>query len=126
MQGKSPPGVFLIVFILPDARWFSRDEVRAVLDHKAGTKFNRADYKRLNEITDGRSNTEEKAPLALAPAEATSQPPQPEPPAALSDSDEPPFRLPPVTAIAGVLIRDWVDGKIGFPPEENALQKGNL
>jgi len=109
---------------LVDARWFTRDEVLAVLHHKAGTRFNRADYKRLNEITEGRSNTEEKAPLALAPAEGTA--PQPQPSAPTSESDGPSFRLPPVTAIAGVLIRDWVEGKISFPPEDNVIQKGNL
>ena len=38
--------------------------------------------------------------------------------------DDPPFRLPPVTAIAGMLIRDWIDGKIGFFDEP--LKKGNL
>ncbi|KAF8911552.1 NAD+ diphosphatase [Gymnopilus junonius] len=109
---------------LVDARWFSREEVLAVLHHKAGTRFNRADYKKLNEITEGRSDTEDKAPLALAPAEATA--PQSQPPTAPSESEEPPFRLPPVTAIAGVLIRDWAEGKISFPLEENAIQKGNL
>ncbi|KAF8886027.1 NUDIX hydrolase domain-like protein [Infundibulicybe gibba] len=44
---------------------------------------------------------------------------------------EPPFRVPPATAIAGVLIRDWAEGKIGFAPDSgNAIQervlKGNL
>jgi len=34
-----------------------------------------------------------------------------------SVSDEPPFRIPPATAIAGVLIRDWVDGKLSFSEE---------
>uniref|UniRef100_A0A0W0FJF1 Uncharacterized protein n=1 Tax=Moniliophthora roreri TaxID=221103 RepID=A0A0W0FJF1_MONRR len=29
---------------------------------------------------------------------------------------EPPFRVPPATAIAGMLIRDWAERKIGFPP----------
>lgn len=43
------------------------------------------------------------------------------------NAEEPPFRLPPTTAIAGVLIRDWVDGKIGFPKEsETVAQRGNL
>lgn len=26
----------------------------------------------------------------------------------------PPFRVPPTSAIAGVLIRDWAEGKLGF------------
>ncbi|KAF5357367.1 hypothetical protein D9758_005902 [Tetrapyrgos nigripes] len=32
--------------------------------------------------------------------------------------DEPPFRIPPTTAIAGVLIRDWAVGKVKFEPIE--------
>jgi len=38
--------------------------------------------------------------------------------------DEPPFKIPPETAIAGMMIRDWVAGKVGFPPgspEDSAL-----
>ncbi|TRM68760.1 NUDIX hydrolase domain-like protein [Schizophyllum amplum] len=31
------------------------------------------------------------------------------------ESPEPPFRIPPPTAIAGVLIKDWAEGKISFP-----------
>lgn len=110
-----------------DARWFSRDEVRAVLRHRAGTRFDKSDYKKMNEVTEGQSNLEQKvgvdsAMQALTPAESKSTPQQ------LSYDDEPPFRLPGVTAIAGVLIRDWVDGKIGFPPNANnvTMQRGNL
>ena len=28
------------------------------------------------------------------------------------DASDPPFRVPPLTAVAGVLIRDWVEGRI--------------
>ncbi|KAF6763009.1 NAD+ diphosphatase [Ephemerocybe angulata] len=111
---------------LADARWFTRDEVRAVLDHKAGTTFRKSDFKRMNEIVEGKATEDktnaEMAAQALSPADpgAASKPVlQREP----TDDDEPPFRLPPLTAIAGVLIRDWVDGKIGF---KNELLKGNL
>jgi len=111
---------------LLDARWFTREEVRSVLKHRAGTRFEKSDYKKLNEITDGQSNLEQKAHVdstmqALTPAESTTtrQP---------SYSDGPPFRLPGAAAIAGVLIRDWVDGKIGFPQDANkfSIQRGNL
>ena len=81
----------------------------------------------MNEVVEGRSNLEQKAEVdsavqALAPAAGESRiiPKQP------SYDDEPPFKLPPATAIAGVLIRDWVDGKIGFPQDVNKVTRVNL
>ena len=112
--------------ICVDARWFTRDEVRSVLEHRAGTRFDKSDYKKINEITEGRSNLEQNAKVdstiqELTPAESNSTPNQP------VYSDELPFKLPAASAIAGVLIRDWVNGKIAFPRESaNAMQRGNL
>ncbi|KAF8161350.1 NUDIX hydrolase domain-like protein [Crassisporium funariophilum] len=107
---------------LADARWFTRDEVRAVLEHKAGTRFERADYKKMTENTEGRSNTGQKLePAESQVAQAATQTKDVD----VKSDDEPPFRLPPMSAIAGVLIRDWVDGKIGYP-KEDTIQKGNL
>jgi len=57
-----------------DARWFTREEILAVLDHPEGTN--------------------------LSPT-ADSQ----------SDTNDPPFRVPPKTAIAGVLISNWAYDK---------------
>ena len=50
-----------------------------------------------------------------------------EPPASSESVAEkmPAFRVPPATAIAGVLIRDWANGKIGAGGW-NSLKKGNL
>lgn len=83
----------------------------------------------MAEIVDGRPNTEQKltaepAAIALAPSAAAT--PAVEKAEDVVVTEEPPFRLPPLTAIAGVLIRDWVDGKIGFPHEETVIQRGNL
>ena len=110
-----------------DAKWFTRDEVRSVLEHNSGTRFDKSDYKKMNEMTEGRSNLEENIKVdfsiqALTPTESKTTPKQP------SYSDEPPFKLPNASAIAGVLIRDWVDGKIGFPQESAKvmMQRGNL
>jgi len=58
---------------LTDARWFTRGEILAVLNHTEGTNFNTSSISALGE-------------------------------------DDPPFRLPPKTAIAGVLISDWAHG----------------
>ena len=81
-------------------------------------------------MLEGQSNLEQNAKAdsesemqVLTPAESKTTPEQP------SYSDEPPpFRLPAVSAIAGVLIRDWVDGKIGFPQESAkvTMQRGSL
>ncbi|KAJ7287096.1 NUDIX hydrolase domain-like protein [Mycena rebaudengoi] len=77
---------------LLDARWYTRAEVRAVLDHPLGTKIGLGT----------RSGPAEGAGAAV---------------------DEPPFRVPPTSAIAGVLIREWATGRIRFPAP---LPKGNL
>lgn len=57
-----------------DARWFTREEIIAVLEHPEGTNF---------------------SPNSISK----------------SGKDDPPFRVPPKTAIAGVLISDWAHGK---------------
>ncbi|KAF8070394.1 NUDIX hydrolase domain-like protein [Lyophyllum atratum] len=41
---------------LADARWFTRDEIRAVLGHPIGGKFGSAEYKKMAESTEGRNN----------------------------------------------------------------------
>jgi hypothetical protein len=54
----------------------------------------------------GNLNPDGQAQLAQAPQHIAKVEPK--------DPGEPAFRLPPVTAIAGVLIRDWAEGKIRF------------
>jgi len=77
---------------LSEARWFTRDEVAAGLGHPQGTVITRSEYKQLESAS-------------MAPV----------------DPEAPPFRVPPRTAIAGVLISDWVSGKHG-----GGILKGNL
>ena len=98
-----------------DARWFTREEVRAVLNHSSGTHFKKSDYKRMNDILEGKPTDDKKnieaAAQTLSPQVANQTR------SVTSTTVEgggPPFRLPPLSAIAGVLIRDWVDGRIGF------------
>ncbi|EAU91244.1 NAD+ diphosphatase [Coprinopsis cinerea okayama7 len=115
---------------LADARWFTKDEVRAVLNHRTGTTFGKSDYKRMNEIVEGKkledrsaSDSSNAAARAFTPSEDGKaaangqQPPK---------DSEPPFRLPPSSAIAGVLIRDWVEGKIGFFDQQPSARSPNL
>ncbi|KAF8150434.1 NUDIX hydrolase domain-like protein [Mycena galopus ATCC 62051] len=96
---------------LLDARWYTRAEIIEVLEHALGTKIVAADQKRFSENAD------------KAGHEKTSEDVRSAEPAVV---DEPPFRVPPTSAIAGVLIREWAYGKIRFPPAASAVQKGNL
>jgi len=110
-----------------DAQWFTRQEILAILNHKSDTIFSKTDYKELAGNTEGRSNTEKSTldptPQASAPTD-TARTPQPRPAERRPSWNELPFRLPPVSTIAGVLIRDWAETKIGFPFEDTI--RGNL
>lgn len=92
-----------------DAQWYTREQVLSVLRHPIGGNFGKAEYKKMAESTEERDNTKPQLDPSLDTKGAKAM----DPPSGMTD--EPPFRLPPVTAIAGVLIRDWVDGAIGFP-----------
>lgn len=100
-----------------------------MLNHKTGTRFAGRDYKKLSEIVDGPSTEQKPIPgdnaaHVLAPPDPRTPNEVPKPVETVSQ-DEPAFRVPPTSAIAGVLIRDWAERRIGFPPEES-VQKGNL
>ncbi|KAJ7503053.1 NUDIX hydrolase domain-like protein [Mycena galericulata] len=92
---------------LIDARWYTRAEVLEVLNHKLGSNIAPADHKKFDDVANG--TTTSKDAVQAVPVVV----------------DEPPFRVPPTTAIAGVLIREWAFGKIKFPPAQS-VQKGNL
>jgi NAD+ diphosphatase len=47
------------------------------------------------------------------------------------EGDDPPFRVPPLTAVAGVLIKDWAEGRIGNASvgagiDASGMLRGNL
>lgn len=88
-----------------DAQWYTRAEILAVLNHPTGTKFSGRDYKKLNDLADGTKTADTSAPE--------------------TKEDEPPFRVPPTTAIAGVLIKDWAEGRIGFSPQTRGKGLGS-
>ncbi|KAG5341515.1 hypothetical protein C0989_009876 [Termitomyces sp. Mn162] len=103
---------------LVDARWFSRSEILDVLRHPVGGKFGSNEYRKMAESTEERDTQHTPHLNPTYEDKATKD-------------NEPPFRLPPVTAIAGVLIRDWLEGKIGFTPTSKPTsqllsQKNNL
>ncbi|ELU41680.1 ATP-dependent RNA helicase drs1 [Rhizoctonia solani AG-1 IA] len=83
-------------YSLLDAKWFTREEVLAVLAHPDGTNIRRREYKNFDEAQD------HSAKSATA---AGSIDPQPL-------NDQPPFRVPPRSAIAGVLISQWAKGEV--------------
>lgn len=91
---------------LSDARWFTRAEVQAILAHPDGATITRREYKKLNE---NESTSAQKYPAAEENVEVEVLAP-------------PPFRVPPTTAIAGVLIRDWAEGRFNV----GTGQKGHL
>lgn len=122
---------------MTDAKWFTREEVLAVLNHKSGTNFSRRDYKTLADKEDNRPNgaASNEGGAALAHSDPSMQAKVVEEKAKEANAaaakddrnDEPPFRVPPMTAIAGVLIRHWAEDALGAganaPP---AVPKGNL
>jgi len=105
---------------LEDARWYTRDEVLAVLQHEKGTDFTRSDYKKMAIIDEGVKVTASvDDPLggdaAVRDGQTRDTPVHVQ---VTHDDTEPPFRVPPRTAIAGVLISDWAFGRasaeVGF------------
>ncbi|KAF8482582.1 NUDIX hydrolase domain-like protein [Russula ochroleuca] len=99
---------------LEDAKWFTREEVLAVLEHKEGINFTSSDYKQIASI-DERVNVGASVGDALGGDAAVQDgDSQIRSAAALAadGKDEPAFRVPPRTAIAGVLISDWAFGKV--------------
>ncbi|KAF7296033.1 hypothetical protein MKEN_01418300 [Mycena kentingensis (nom. inval.)] len=98
---------------LVDAGWYTRAEVLAVLNHKLGTRIGAADHRKFDEAVNG------VAPNANATAVE---------PVVVQQEEEPAFRVPPTTAIAGVLIREWAFGMVKFAPRAPVVvqQKGNL
>jgi NAD+ diphosphatase len=94
-----------------DARWFTRDEVLAVLQHEEGTSFTKSDYKQMGSI-DERANVKVSVNDPLGGDAAVKDSQTRDAPALVSPGGiGPPFRVPPRTAIAGVLISDWAFGR---------------
>ncbi|KZV73507.1 hypothetical protein PENSPDRAFT_289889 [Peniophora sp. CONT] len=108
---------------LADARWYTREQVLSVLNHADGTNISRREYKRIDDNINGQSNvvnkngpppTEGAGAQAASTQEASAASAGPDP----EKADEPLFRVPPLTTIAGVLISDWAHGR--FPASPNA------
>ena len=94
-----------------DARWYTREEVLAVLQHKEGTNFWRSNYKQMATEIDERVNVKLSGSDSFSGNAAAHVPITPQA-SVVPGINEPPFRVPPRTAIAGVLISDWAFGAI--------------
>ncbi|KAG1806096.1 NUDIX hydrolase domain-like protein [Suillus subaureus] len=92
---------------LEDARWYTREEILAVLRHASGTHFSRRDHQKLGEIQDGPDNNPMSQDQSVE----------------VNNNDEPPFRIPAPTAIAGVLIQHWAEGKAKVLLESGSTAK---
>ena len=108
--------------MLADARWFTREEVLAVLAHPDGTNIKKRDYLKLDAIMSGsapkQQQQQQQQPAGIESAsdmdasQAAARPQkQTEVHEEFKDVGEPPFRVPPRNAIAGVLISDWAFGR---------------
>ncbi|KAG9074169.1 NADH pyrophosphatase [Ceratobasidium sp. UAMH 11750] len=93
---------------LEDARWFTREEVLAVLAHPEGTNIRRREYKRFDETQDQSTKA----------ADAGTEP--------QASTDLPAFRVPPKSAIAGVLISQWARGEVTGLGEGTGTLKGKI
>ena len=88
--------------MIADARWYTRAEIQAVLDDPVGTKFGSVEYSKMAESTEGRNSSTTTEEIQF---------------------EGPLFKLPPETALAGVLIREWAAGR---SPHDNGLVKQPL
>jgi len=98
---------------LEDARWYTREEILAVLEHKEGTSLTRSDHKQFARNIDERVNVKVSVGDPLGgDAVIHDNRTRGASSSLAQDGGEPPFRVPPRTAIAGVLISDWAFGKV--------------
>lgn len=115
---------------LDDAQWYTREEVLAVLRHPTGAVLRRTDNKEFAKLDNHPPKDEQpgQGAGALAHSDPSIQKAQTKDGETVEERekrdalDAPPFRLPPRTAIAGVLVADWAEGRITNQPP----LKGNL
>lgn len=88
---------------MSDAKWCTREEIKAILAHPDGARITRQEYKKFDDEETKKPVQSENA--QKAESTISSQ--------ALATDKPPPFKVPPTTAIAGVLIRDWAEGRYG-------------
>ena len=81
-----------------DAQWFSRDHIISVTGSPSGSTYSKAELKSL----EAKTTADQESANALAPSERTE--------GEVEVGNVGLTRVPPVTAIAGNLIRLWASG----------------
>ncbi|KAL1743875.1 NUDIX hydrolase domain-like protein [Schizophyllum fasciatum] len=105
---------------LEDARWCTRAQVLGILRHPRGafvggrppapgegTQAGAAVLAPSDPSSSSSTNPSSSSTTTPNPPSNPTTTPNPADP-------DPPFQLPPASAIAGVLIRDWAEGRVGF------------
>lgn len=113
---------------LEDARWWTREEVLRVLSHAEGTNLTGRDHKKIAQAQEQRDN-EAHRPSTVNALAGDAVPKEEQLQRAKSSDvglDELPFRVPPLTAIAGVLISEWAHRRAGPGSGVAGQSKGNL
>lgn len=99
---------------LEDARWFSRDEVLAMLSSGAN-KISKDEHKKFeppaNHTANGGSAAGVQEGAALAPAEGKLEVKGKEE-TSTGREEKVRYRVPPRTAIAGQLVERWANGEL--------------
>ncbi|OJT08808.1 Peroxisomal NADH pyrophosphatase NUDT12 [Trametes pubescens] len=109
---------------LEEARWWTRDEILGVIHHRDGTTLSQKDRRELFTAAENLKPTEQPSATSGAnplSGDAVKEGEQAAVDAAREASAGPLFKMPPVTAVAGVLINEWAHGRAGFQPESPKL-----
>jgi NAD+ diphosphatase len=94
---------------LEDAQWFSRDVLAKLTGTKSGSWLSKEDLKKLDDTASGKAKDDEVTAGALAPSEKKEGEGEGE---EKGKAGMELTRVPPDTAIAGMLIRTWVNGGV--------------
>ena len=92
---------------MPDAQFFTREEINKLLGTPAGSTFSKEDIKKMDRLSNSHSHEDPSAAEtanALAPSERK------EGEGNTGGSGTGLTKVPPDSAIAGMLIRQWAKG----------------
>ena len=101
-----------------EARWFAREELLAVLAHAEGTRISQQEHREIAATAEN-SNPNANPDAVSAGAKDVGGATAPAP-----SAGAPPFKIPPLTAIGGVILSEWAYGRAG--PQPITPRLGNL
>jgi NAD+ diphosphatase len=98
---------------LEDAQWFSKAELARLVATPKGSELTKADLKLLDKDAPSTAlaNSDRDTANALAPSEGVVKPETEQ------AENKGLTRVPPATAIAGMLVRTWVNGGVDMVQE---------